>query len=74
MADKDFQKRQERPALDYHQQRLNFKLSKRKVKLQEILWKKRNPPEIIKGYNLLICRKKDPIKRKDAGVVVRYTT
>ena len=31
MADKDFQKRQELPALDYHQQRLNFKLSKRKA-------------------------------------------
>ena len=66
MTDKDFQKRQERPALDYHQQRLNIKLSKGKENLQEILWEKRKPPEIVKGYNLPVCRKITPYKKKSS--------
>ena len=64
MAEKDFQKRQDCPALDYIQPRLDFKLSKRKEKIQEILWEKRNPPETIKGYNLRLCWKKRPYKKK----------
>ena len=64
MEDKDFQKKQERPSIRLPSTKTKPQALKRKEKLQEILWTKRNPPETIKGYNLRMCRKKCSYKKK----------
>ena len=67
MPEQDFQKRQDSPVLDYNQPRQNFKLSKRKENIHEILWNKRNPLETIKEYNFQIYKRTRHHKMKRYG-------
>ena len=66
----DFTKRQEAPTErnEIFTQRTSFKLQLRTKTIQEIIWRKRNPNQSIRGYDLSLRRRKQKRKQRKCWV------
>ena len=64
----DIKKRQEAPA-EPKEQSIQTKLKRRAENISKYLWSKRNPTNLLKGYNLSLCKRRRKINSKSAGNV-----